>query len=62
MSVDANRLLIFCRAIEETSDAGFMLFDRQDLLATMQELEALKKDVERALVRLSLLTTAKVGN
>ena len=60
MSIDANRLLTFCRAIEETSDAGLMLFDRQDLLATVKELEALKRDVDRALLRLSLLTTTEM--
>ena len=54
-----NRLLTFCRAIEETSDAGLMLFDRQDLRATIQQLEAVKKDVERVLLGLSLLTTTR---
>jgi hypothetical protein len=46
VTVDANRLLTFCRAVEETSDAGLVLFCRGDLTATAEVLEALKKDVE----------------
>jgi hypothetical protein len=60
MSVDPNRLLIFCRAVEETADAGLMLFGRQDLLATIENLESLKRDVERALLRLTSLTDVTV--
>ena len=60
MSVDPNRLLTFCRAVEETADAGLMLFDRQDLLATIENLEALKQDVERAIFRLASLTDVTV--
>jgi hypothetical protein len=56
MSVDPSRLLTFCRAVEETAEAGLLLFDRQDLLATIQELEALRADVERAIVQLASLT------
>lgn len=60
MAVDANRLLTFCRVVEETSDAGLVLFSRDDLIATAEELEALKKDVERALMRLAQLTASEV--
>jgi len=60
MSVDPSRLLTFCRAVEETADAGLMLFDRQDLLATIENLEALKQDVERAILRLASLTEVTV--
>ena len=60
MSVDPNRLLTFCRAVEGTADAGLMLFDRQDLLATIENLEALKQDVERAILRLASLTEVTV--
>ena len=60
MPVDPNRLLTFCRAVEETADAGLMLFDRQDLLATIENLEVLKHDVERAILRLASLTEVTV--
>ena len=60
MSVDPNTLLTFCRAVEDTADAGLMMFDRQDLLATIEELEVLKADVDRALLRLSSLTAVTV--
>jgi hypothetical protein len=60
VTVDANRLLTFCRAVEETSDAGLLLFSRDDLIATTEELEALKIDVERALMRLAQLTASEV--
>ena len=60
MGIDANRLLTFCRAVEETSDAGLALFSRNDLIAAAEELVALKKDVERALLRLAQLTGSKV--
>jgi len=36
------------------------LFDRQDLLATIENLEALKQDVERAIFRLASLTEVTV--
>jgi hypothetical protein len=35
------------RAVEATAGAGLVLFDRQYLLATIENLEALKQDVER---------------
>ena len=60
MGIDADRLLTFCRAVEETSDAGLVLFSRDDLITAAEELEALKKDVERALLRLAQLTASKV--
>jgi len=37
-----------------------MLFGRQDLLATIENLESLKRDVERALLRLTSLTDVTV--
>ena len=40
MSIDPKTLLIFGRAIDDTADLGFMLFDRQELRATIEELEA----------------------
>ena len=48
------------RAVEATADAGLVLFDRQDLLATIENLEALKQDVERAIFRLASLTEVTV--
>jgi hypothetical protein len=60
MSVDPNRLLTFCRAVEEGADAGLMLFGRDELLATIEELEALKRDVDRALLQLSCVTAVTV--
>jgi len=60
VGIDANRLLTFCRAVEETSDAGLVLFSRDDLTAAAEELVALKKDVERALMRLAQLTAFEV--
>ena len=46
------------RAVEETSKAGLQLYSREDLLATADALETLKKDVERALLRIGQLTSA----
>jgi hypothetical protein len=60
VGIDANRLLTFCRAVEETSDAGLALFSRDDLITAAEGLVALKKDVERALTRLAQLTASKV--
>ena len=56
MTIDANRLLVFCRAIEVTSDAGLMLFDESDILDTLAKLETLKEEVERTMFRLASLT------
>ena len=55
MSIDPNTLLTFCRAVEETTDVGLLLFGRQDLLATIGELEALRAEVDRALLQLTSL-------
>jgi hypothetical protein len=56
VTIDANRLLVFCRAVEVTSDAGLMLFDESDILETLAKLETLKEEVERAMFRLASLT------
>jgi hypothetical protein len=61
MTVDASRLLIFCRAIEETADAGLTLFSKEDLISTASALEDLRKQVDRALLRLSSLISDPVS-
>jgi hypothetical protein len=60
MLVDPSTLLTFCRAVEDTADAGLVLFTREDLLRAAEALEALKEEVDRALVRLSSLVAPTV--
>jgi hypothetical protein len=52
MPVDPIRLLAICREIEETPHDGLRSLDRETLLATQTILKALKKDVDRTLLRL----------
>jgi hypothetical protein len=48
-------LLNLCRAIEQTSADSLKEIDRETLLATQKALKALKRDVDRTLLRLSFL-------
>jgi hypothetical protein len=48
-------LLNLCRAIEQTPDDGLKEIDREMLLKTRKALKALKRDVDRTLLRLSFL-------
>lgn len=52
MYVDPSALLAFCRAVEETANAGLELFDREDLLAAIEQLKALQAEVERTKLKL----------
>ena len=57
MPVDPNTLLRFCRAVEETTEAGLQLYCREDLVAAKDALKVLKSDVEQALQRIGQLTS-----
>lgn len=59
LPVDPNTLLTFCRAVEETTNAGLQLYSREDLLAAKEALKALRTEVELAQVRLDQLTASK---
>ena len=59
MPIDPNTLLMFCRAVEETTKAGLQLFSREDLLAARKALEVLKFEVERAKLQIAQLTGPK---
>jgi hypothetical protein len=51
MPADPSRLLRFCRAIEEASDGGLQMLDRDSLLAVHKLLTAVKEEIERTLLR-----------
>ena len=49
------RLLSFCRAIEESSDDGLLMLNRESLLAIHKALTTVKDEIERTLLRMPLL-------
>jgi hypothetical protein len=55
MPVDPLRLLAICRDIEETLHEGLRSLDRETVLATQKVLKALKREVDRTLLRLSFV-------
>jgi hypothetical protein len=54
MPADPLRLLSFCRAIEEASDDGLLMLDRESLLAVHKSLTTVKEEIERTLLRFPL--------
>lgn len=55
MPTNPLTLLNVCRAIEQTSADSLKEIDRETLLKTQKALKALKRDVDRTLLKLSFL-------
>ncbi len=55
MAADLDRLLSFCRAIEESTGDGAFALDRESLLAVHKTLAVLKNEIEQALLDVTTL-------
>jgi hypothetical protein len=55
MPVDPLRLLALCREIDETPYDDLLTLDREGLIVLLKELKALKKEVDRTLLRLAFV-------
>jgi len=51
MPADPLRLLSFCRAMEESSEDGLQMLDRESLLAVHRVLTVVKEEIERTLLQ-----------
>jgi hypothetical protein len=52
MPADPMRILSFCRALEEATNAELLALDREEILAIHLTLSNLKVEIERLLERL----------
>jgi hypothetical protein len=61
MATDPNKLLAFCRGLADFNDDELVAMDRAGLIAMQVELKALKREVDRALLRLSFIDARQVN-